>query len=54
MDKTLALKNLPAKIVEKIKVIDNESGNKVTEKFKSQDNRHVMDVELKEEYLGIQ
>lgn len=49
-DKTLALKNLPAKIVEKIKVIDNESGNKVTEKFKSQDNRHVMDVELKEEF----
>lgn len=50
-DPSAALKNLPAKIVDKIKVIDRENEEAAFTGIASQDNREkVMDLELKEEY----
>ncbi|MBP5336719.1 MAG: outer membrane beta-barrel protein [Bacteroidales bacterium] len=50
-DPTAALKNLPAKIVDKIKVIDQENKEAAFSGVASQDSREkVMDLQLKEEY----
>ena len=50
-DPAAALKNLPAKIVDKIKVIDQENKEAAFSGIASQDSREkVMDLELKEEY----
>ena len=50
-DPSAALKNLPAKIVDKIKVIDRENEEAAFSGVMSQNNREkVMDLELKEEY----
>ena len=50
-DPSAALKNLPAKIVDKIKVIDQENKEAAFSGIASQDSREkVMDLELKEEY----
>lgn len=50
-DPTAALKNLPAKIVDKIKVVDeNKDDAEFTGVATDDDKERVMDVELKEEY----
>ena len=50
-DPSAALKNLPAKIVDKIKVVDRENEEAAFSGIASQDSREkVMDLELKEEY----
>ena len=50
-DPSAALKNLPAKIVDKIKVIDRENEEAAFSGIASQDTREkVMDLELKDEY----
>ena len=50
-DPSAALKNLPAKIVDKIKVVDQENKEAAFSGIASQDNREtVMDLQLKEEY----
>ena len=50
-DPAAALKNLPAKIVDKIKVIDRENEDAAFSGIASQESREkVMDLELKEEY----
>ncbi|MBO5980083.1 MAG: carboxypeptidase regulatory-like domain-containing protein, partial [Bacteroidales bacterium] len=50
-DPTAALKNLPAKIVDKIKVIDKTKDEAAGSGVVSKDDKEkVMDVELKEEY----
>ena len=50
-DPSAALKNLPAKIVDKIKVIDRETEDAAFSGIASQDSREkVMDLQLKEEY----
>lgn len=50
-DPAAALKNLPAKIVEKIKVVDeNKDDAEFTGVATDDDKERVMDVELKEEY----
>lgn len=47
-DQSMALKNLPARIVERIKVIDKE--NEEVGQRSAMTDKKVMDVELKEEY----
>ena len=50
-DPTAALKNLPAKIVDKIKVVDQEKKDAAFSGIAAQDSREkVMDLQLKEEY----
>ena len=50
-DPTAALKNMPAKIVDKIKVVDQENKEAAFSGIASQDSREtVMDLQLKEEY----
>ena len=50
-DPTAALKNLPAKIVDKIKVIDQENKEAAFSGIASENSREkVMDLQLKEEY----
>ena len=50
-DPTTALKNLPAKIVDKIKVVDQEKKDAAFSGIAAQDSREkVMDLQLKEEY----
>ena len=50
-DPTAALKNLPAKIVDKIKVVDKTKDEAVGSAVVTKDDKEkVMDVELKEEY----
>ena len=50
-DPAAALKNLPAKIVDKIRVIDQENKEAAFSGIASQDSREkVMDLQLKEEY----
>ena len=50
-DPSAALKNLPAKIVDKIQVIDRENKEAAFSGIASQDSREkVMDLQLKEEY----
>ena len=50
-DPTAALKNLPAKIVDKIQVIDRENKEAAFSGIAGQDSREkVMDLQLKEEY----
>ena len=50
-DPAAALKNMPAKIVDKIKVVDQENKESAFSGIASQENREtVMDLQLKEEY----
>lgn len=50
-DPAAALKNMPAKIVDKIKVVDQENKEAAFSGIASQENREtVMDLQLKEEY----
>lgn len=50
-DPSAALKNLPAKIVDKIKVVDQENKDASFSGIASEENREkVMDLQLKEEY----
>ena len=50
-DPSAALKNLPAKIVDKIKVVDQENKEAAFSGIASEDSREkVMDLQLKEEY----
>lgn len=50
-DPSMAVKNLPAKIVDKIKVIDKDNEEAEISGMKSHDSKEkVMDVELREEY----
>ena len=50
-DPSAALKNLPAKIVDKIKVVDQENKDAAFSGVASEDSREkVMDLQLKEEY----
>lgn len=49
-DRTAALNNLPASIVDKIKVIDGDSDAAKLTGIKDIEKERVMDVELKEEY----
>jgi len=49
-DKSAALNNLPASIVDKIKVIDKDSDEAKISGIKDIQKERVMDVELKEEY----
>lgn len=49
-DKSAALNNLPAKMVDKIKIIDKESDEAQFTGIKEAEKNKVMDVELKEEY----
>ena len=52
-DPTAALKNLPAKIVDKIKIVDKTKDEAVTKGIVTKDDKEkVMDVELKEEYTN--
>lgn len=50
-DPTMAVKNLPAKIVDKIKVIDKDNKSAEFSGISTKDDKEkVMDIELKEEY----
>ena len=49
-DKAAALNNLPAKVVDKVKVIDRESETAQFTGIKDAEKEKVMDIELKKEY----
>lgn len=49
-DPTMAVKNLPAKVVEQVKVIDKKSEAEETTGIVEQDKEKVMDLSLKKEY----